>query len=420
MSKNKKRRNFSYLFNNNKFLFILSILISLSIWIYFSLGSPNDTTVTLSNIPIQIELSDEAKDNGLQIFSGGDQTATVTVSGSRTVLGSINDSKVTVTAAANAINSSGTYSLSVSAEKTNTSDDFQITSALPSVVSVLVDYQRESTFDIQENVVYKVADGYYASTSLSSKQVVISGPQNEISKIAKVSAVASLDGTLTKSTSTQANIILYDSDNKKISTDLLTMDMKTVDANVSVMPEKTVKVEPVFNNKPSGLEITDDMIKIEPSSILIAGTKSMLDKTDTVELEPIDFSTLKNENTTFDQLGINIPNDCKNISNSSTAKVSLDLSSLSAKTFTVDKFSVSGLSDDYKADVTQNSISVKIIGPKSEIDNLKESKITGVIDTSDSNGTTGSVSMPLSFKIDTTKSCWAYGSYKANLTISEK
>ena len=67
-----KKETFSLnkLMKNNKFIFILAVLISFSIWIYIGLGASSDTNVTLSNIPIQIELSDEARDNGLQIFSG--------------------------------------------------------------------------------------------------------------------------------------------------------------------------------------------------------------------------------------------------------------------------------------------------------------------------------------------------------------
>lgn len=418
--KNKKF-SFNKLLQNNKFLLILALLISLSVWVYMSTGTSNNTTTIISDLPIQIELSDEAVDNGLQIFSGADQTASISVSGNRATVGSIVPSDISISATASAINSSGTYQLELSASKTNLSKDFQLsTNVTPSNITVVVDYLRESTFQIQENVVYKVGDGYYASTSLSAKSVVISGPQTKISKIAKVAAVASIDQTLSESASTEAKLVLYDENNKEISTDMLTMDMETVKATISVLPEKTVDVNPIFINKPEGLEITSDIIDIEPDNVLLAGPKAILDETSSVNLEVIDFSTLKNEKKTFPSLGIDIPTDCKNISNSTTAKVTLDLSSLSSKTFTVDKFSVSGLSKDYSAEVTQNSISVTIIGPKSELDDLSAGKITGVIDTADSKGTTGSVQMPVSFTISGTKSCWAYGSYKANLTITEK
>lgn len=417
-----KKKDFSLnkLTKNSKFLFIVSVLVSASIWMYMSMGSSNDTNVTLSNIPIQIELSDEARNTGLQIFSGNEQTASVTVTGNRAILGSITNSDITVTAAANSINSTGNYTLPVSATKTNTTSNFQITSAVvPSTINVVVDYLRESLFQIQENVVYKVADGYYAFTALSSKTVMISGPQTEISKIDKVSAVAEINGTLTETVTADAEIILYDKNGVELSTDLFTMDIDTVQATVSVLPEKTLDISPVFINKPTGLNITNDMISIEPSSILLAGPADVLDSMNSVNLEPIDFSTLKNEKKEFPALGIDIPTDCKNITNSTTAKVVLDLSKLSSKTFDVDKFTVIGLSDKYSANVTQQNITVTVMGPKSQLDELNPAKITAIIDMSDSVGTIGSVQKAVSFNLSDANSCWVYGNYKANLTITE-
>lgn len=417
----KKKFSLNKLFQNNKFLIVLALVISSITWVYMSMGTTNDTSVTISNIPIQIELPDQLDNNGLQVFSDTEQTATVTVTGSRAVLGSISTKDITVTAATNGIDSAGTYQISLSAVKTNPSANFQIISTVtPSNVNVIVDYLRETSFPIQENVVYKVADGYYASTSLASKNITISGPQTEIAKIAKVSASAELDGTLDDSTSTTANIILYDKSGNKISTDLLKMEFDTVEASISVLPEKTVKVVPEFVNKPDGLDLGDDMLSVEPSKILLAGPKKVLDSTDSVKLESIDFATLSNKRYEYDAQGINIPTDCKNISNSTAAKLILDLSDLSKKTFTVDSFKVSGLSSKYKADVTQTNMSVTVIGSEKELEDLKSSDIECVIDTSDQIGTVGSVQMPVTFKLKGTSTCWVSGSYKANITISEK
>ncbi len=417
----KKKLSLNKLFQNNKFLIILSLVISTITWVYMSMGTTNDTSVTISNIPIQIELPDQLVNNGLQVFSDTEQTATVTVTGSRAVLGSISTKDITVTAATNGIDSAGTYQISLSAVKTNPSANFQIISTVtPSNVNVIVDYLRETSFPIQENVVYKVADGYYASTSLASKNITISGPQTEIAKIAKVSASAELDGILDDSASATADILLYDKSGNRISTDLLKMEFGTVEASISVLPEKTVKVVPEFMNKPEGLNLGDDMLSVEPSEILLAGPKKVLDNTKSIKLESIDFATLSNKRYEYDDQGINIPTDCKNISNSTAAKVVLDLSSLSKKTYTVDSFKVSGLSSEYKADVTQTNMSVTVIGSKKELENLKSSDIECIIDTSDQSGTVGSVQMPVTFKLKGTSTCWVSGSYKANITISEK
>lgn len=417
----KKKLSLNKLFQNNKFLIILSLVISTITWVYMSMGTTNDTSVTISNIPIQIELPDQLVNNGLQVFSDTEQTATVTVTGSRAVLGSISTKDITVTAATNGIDSAGTYQIPLSAVKTNPSANFQIISTVtPSNVNVIVDYLRETSFPIQENVVYKVADGYYASTSLASKNITVSGPQTEIAKIAKVSASAELDGILDDSTSATADILLYDKSGNRISTDLLKMEFGTVEASISVLPEKTVKVVPEFMNKPEGLNLGDDMLSVEPSEILLAGPKKVLDNTKSIKLESIDFATLSNKRYEYNDQGINIPTDCKNISNSTAAKVVLDLSSLSKKTYTVDSFKVSGLSSEYKADVTQTNMSVTVIGSKKELENLKSSDIECIIDTSDQSGTVGSVQMPVTFKLKGTSTCWVSGSYKANITISEK
>ena len=417
----KKKLSLNKLFQNNKFLIILSLVISTITWVYMSMGTTNDTSVTISNIPIQIELPDQLVNNGLQVFSDTEQTATVTVTGSRAVLGSISTKDITVTAATNGIDSAGTYQISLSAVKTNPSANFQIISTVkPSNVNVIVDYLRETSFPIQENVVYKVADGYYASTSLASKNITVSGPQTEIAKIAKVSASAELDGILDDSTSATSDILLYDKSGNRISTDLLKMEFGTVEASISVLPEKTVKVVPEFMNKPEGLNLGDDMLSVEPSEILLAGPKKVLDNTKSIKLESIDFATLSNKRYEYNDQGINIPTDCKNISNSTAAKVVLDLSSLSKKTYTVDSFKVSGLSSEYKADVTQTNMSVTVIGSKKELENLKSSDIECIIDTSDQSGTVGSVQMPVTFKLKGTSTCWVSGSYKANITISEK
>lgn len=420
MKENKsKAKGFKAYIQSTNFLFILSVVISLSIWIIMSISTGNDTSLTISGIPVQVELSDEAVNNGLQVFSGSDYTASLTVTGNRAVVGSLQASDITVKAAANYVDSAGNYTLYLNASKNNPYSDFQISSSIkPSTIDVFIDYLREETFDIQENVVYKVDDGYYASTTLSSKTIYISGPQSEVSKIAKVVASADIDGTLNSSQKVDADVKLYNSEGQEIKTDLLSLDFKTVEAAISVLPEKEVPLKPVFTNLPSGLQITDDMISVEPSSIMLAGTDDVLVKTDSVSLAPIDFTTLTNIRTTFD-LAVEIPTDCKNISNTSTAKVTLDLSSLSSKKLVVEKFTVQGLASGYSAEVTQKSLEVTVYGMSSQIDSLNASDITAVIDVSASDGMKGSVSMPVTFAIDNGSSCWVSGSYKANLTISE-
>ena len=415
----KKQSLSQKLLSKNYVIFIFSVVISIAIWSYMSLNASNDTTVTISNIPIQMELSESTHDLGLQIFTGEEQpVASVTVTGNRTILGSVKASDFTVTASANSVTSSGFFTLPVSASKKNPTSNFQITNSTPSSVTVMVDYFKESEFPIQDQISFNVEDGYYGAVSMPYTKVSISGPQSELMKINKVAAVAEVSGTLTESADAEASIVLFDENGNELSTKLLTMNVKTMTVNINVLKEKNVKVETGFTNKPSGLDLSS-LTEIYPSSILLAGPEETLKTIVSVKTEAIDFSTLSNEKKTFSALAINIPEKCKNISNNATAKVTLDLSGLSKKEFDVDTFKVEGLSDGYKAEVTSKSISVIVIGSESELDDLSAEKITAAIDVSGSTLKTGSVEMPVTFKFSGVSGCWAYGTYRANLNISE-
>lgn len=156
----KKKLSLNKLFQNNKFLIILALVISTITWVYMSMGTTNDTTVTISNIPIQIELPDQLDNNGLQVFRDAEQTATVTVTGSRAVLGSIGTKDITVTGATNGIDSAGTYQLSLSAVKANPSANFQIISTVtPSNVNVIVDYSVKQVSQFRKMLFTRLPTG---------------------------------------------------------------------------------------------------------------------------------------------------------------------------------------------------------------------------------------------------------------------
>lgn len=417
----KKQTFFGRWMQNSYLLFVFALVISLVVWVYMSFNSPNtETTFTIGDVPIQIELSEEARNQGLQAFTVDDPKATVTVSGNRTVLGLVNENDLSVTASAAAATTTGNFTLPVTANKRTARANFQITASTPSNINVMIDYLKDSEFEILDGITFYLEDGYYGTASLPYSRVIVSGPQTEVQKIKKVVAKANISNKLKKSTEVEAQLVLYDENNSEVSKKLLTLSIETIKATVNVMPEKNVPVEPVFVNKPEGLQLSSDQISVTPSELLLAGPESSLKSIKSVQLDAIDFSKVKNEKVGFDELGINIPENCKNISNYATAKVTLDLSKYKDKSFTVDNFIVEGLSDEYTSDVTSKSISVTLIGEQADLDKIKASQITAVIDTSNASGKTGSVEMPVTFRINGVNSCWAYGSYQANITITKK
>ena len=416
-----KKNRFTRLFKNNKFLLILSLIISIAVWVTVSLSDTNETNATVSNIPIQINLSEDAVDNGFQIFTGNDQKATVTVSGNRLSLGSISSDDIIVSApTAGTISTSGTYPLSLTARKANSSDRFEIVSTVsPSVITIFVDQLKESDFEIINKITYKVSKGYHAVVTTSADSITVSGPQSEVDKVASVGIVGEISGELKDNTSLECDVKLFDNSGSVITSNLLTLSDDKVTANFSVLPYKEVPVKAAFENKPSELNM-DYYSNILPDKIKIAAEQEVLDKLSSVSTTLIDFDTLKNQSYDFEQK-LNIPSKCVNISDIDTVDVKLNLSSFRTRSLKVssDYFKVTGLSDDYSYSIATNSLNITLVGPRAEIGTITQSDLSCEIDGSSIDGTTGSITLPVKFKVNGNSSCWVTGSYKVNITVEK-
>lgn len=420
--KKKRRFTLSGLFRNNKFLLVVSVLISIAIWVVISLSNTNESDTVINNIPIQINLSDEAVDNGLKIFSGDDQKASVTVRGNRVTLGSISPDDIVVSAqTAGTISTSGTYALSLTAKKAMSTDNFEIVPPVsPSVITVYVDHSKKASFEIENKLKYTVADGYHADVTLSTEKIKVKGPQSEVSKIASATIEGTIGGEIREDKSSEFDIKLLDNLGNEISNGMLSLSDTTVTANFSVLPEKEVPVNLAFKNKPSDLNI-DSLAEISPGKILVSAPSEVLDKISSVSTEQIDFNNINNKNQKLN-LELDLPNKVSNLSDNKTVSVNLDLSAYKSKRLSVpnSKFKLTGLDKDYAYYFSTDEIYVDVKGNKKSLKKLSASDINCAIDASDLDGTTGSISLPAKVSVKDNNSCWVYGEYKVNVYVYKK
>lgn len=417
----KKRSLLQRLLANNQILFFLSVLIALSIWIYMSTGSSNDTVVTVEQIPIQVELPDEARNNGMTTYFDSTESsyAAVTVTGNRKLLGSITKDDFIVTANASNVDRAGTFELSVSADKKSSINNFQITNCTPAKVTVKVDTESKKDFKIVPKFKYGAKNGKYAYVTYDNDTITVSGPSEDVRAISKVGAVTSDMEDLEDSKDFTARIVLYDENDKELPQTYLNLSAKTIKGTVKISPQKTVPVKVVFVNKPQELD-TSKLLTVDPEQVSIAGSEEDLKRVYAVSLDEIDFTTLKNEKRHFDSLQPSIPEGCKIIDNNSVFKVALDLSGFASKTLTIDKFKIVNLPDGSKGEVTTKNLKITFYGPKADLDKLTADKVTAKVDASESNGSAAAQDLPVTFDLGSNKTCWAYGSHLASSIITDK
>lgn len=421
----KNNSKFKRFLSNDITLMVFSILLAFAIWFVVNASSQTESNVTISDIPVTIDLPQDAIDDGLQVFTGDDITASVQVSGNRITVGSLSASDIQVTALqSNSIIAPGSYNLELSAKKVGVKTNYNFASNVsPSNITIYVDKLKEKTFDITDELVYKVAEGFYANTSLSDTSVTISGPESEVLAIDRVVVQGTLEGSADSTSKDSFELVYLDKDGNELSINMSTASVETVEATLTPLPTLDVKLELDVINAP----VSYPDITLSPSTIKIAAEQSVLDSIEdaTVDIGTLNFANLLNKkiSLTYD---ITLPNGCKNLSDSTTTKVSVNLSNSDRKELVIDSFSTDNIDlSKYSVVFNTTSIDVVVCGPADAISEINTADIISKIDFSDKlddfDKDTISLELPFTFEFTSDyKNCWVYGSYTANVNVTKK
>ena len=418
-----KSINWGKLFYNNKFVAVFSALSSLIIWIVVPSSSTESNPVTISDIPINVPLSESAVQDGLKIFSGHDLKARVEIAGNRLVVGQVTKDNIQISASQSAatIMSPGNYTLELSAKKVGLLKDYEIVSDVkPSVITVMVDRYRESEFTIEPEINFNPKQGYFVgNTVLSSQKVILSGPETEISKIKKVKILSNVPGEISSPITLRLPIVMYDAYDKQILSETISASVSEVEASIPVLMKKEIEILPDFSNLPMGIDIKKeykDFAKVSPSKLEIAGPEEIVSVLKNVKLDAIDFNKVNFQNFKF-ILPINLPQGCRSLNNVYTAEVNLNLSQFRERIFSINQFSFKNLPEGKKANVYNKSINILVLGPISEINSIKQSDIVAEIDFEGKNDFLSSMEMPVKLYIKNSDKSWIYGQYYVNVNV---
>lgn len=413
-----KKTFFQKLFSNNIFLLVISVLISIIIWVAINANSTAESVVTMTDIPVKIELSEDVQADGLSVFTSSNPVASVDVSANRVTAGSLTAQDLSVYANTSMITAPGTYNLDLNVKKSGDKTNFNIVPSTlsPRTVTVYADKLKKKTLNIDNQLVIEVPEGKYANTTLSDSKITITGPEVEVGEI----QTAALQGTIQKNQMNgqkiQKKIIFIDKYGNTIDTIYSKSDIETVTVSVSMLESKEINLSVDTVNNPEKYPA----ISIIPKNISIAAPKEVLSKIGDkpVEIGTLDFSSLKNKKNTI-KFDITLPEQCKNLSTYTTAKAEIDLSSYKESEFEVD---IEDTVDqgEYFTEYTDESITVKIIGPESSLSKLNASNIRAIADFSGKlNNIVKPASLDVPIKIHVSDPyCFAIGTYNATVHVT--
>lgn len=418
-----KKKIKTSILENEKLLMLISIILSFCIWVGVSANSGETVDHTIADIPVTMDLSEDAKNDGLTVVSINgvpvdEFKASVRVNGNSVTVGSLTSSDVQVYGSnLGNIVTSGTYNVTLLARQQGVKTSYSIVSLNPSDVTVVVDRNITKEIEIESQITASCPAEYYmGSPTFSSKTVFVSGPEQSVSKVARAVVVASVEKELTETMILEKlNVTLLDVDGNVIEDDSLIVEPVTVDATIPVLIKKTVPIILETANKPSGLNI-NNFVTVEPSVIEIAASADVIDSVSSISIGTLDFAKLQYNKASMD-FEIIMPEGVRNLNNIEKAKVKFNFDDFATKTFTLSSFQFQNVPEGFVAEYSPYSVvEMRVVGPAAEVNALKNSSFSAVIDLTEA--TTGSSDMYVDIRINGISSCWIYGAYSVNVTVN--
>lgn len=414
-----KKRKFTIgkLFDNNKFVLIISLFLAFIIWVGFSMYGGEEQEKTIE-VPIKMDSMTVPAQFNLQQFGDySNSTVLVKIVGKKAVIGTVNSDDIKVTASTLDVNTPGKHTLPLSVTIDSTKD-FQIVNTNTLSVEVYFDIYKEVsmavTLDMQQEP--EVPQGYQLGTiTFSENKLLAHGPSTEVSKISKILARADIDDALTKTTTYKAQIVAvdkYDNEIQNITIDKA--DNFTVTIPVYKLAKLPVSVD--LTNMPSG--VTQDNVKItySVSSLNVAGEASTIDGMQSVVIGTVDFSELTDAETTFDFdvstiAGIKIKSKVSNI------RVTIDLSGYESKNLTLPASGIEIVNTtNKKVTVLTQSLEIKAAGLTKSVNSIKVSDISAVLNIDEDVKSGDNQKLPLTLKTNV-NGAWVVGTYEVQVNI---
>lgn len=420
MRRLKFKFSMNYIFSNNKLIFLFSLMISFVIWLIININSRDTLPITISDIPVSIQLSESAVKDGLKIFSGQNLKAQVDICGNKLILSQVKKDDIFITApqAASTITSPGTYTLELTAKKAGVLTDYEFASGVqPNFITIMVDRYREAEFTVEPEIEFSANPSYFlGSTILSSPSVVLSGPESEISKIKRIVVKKRIPQELESTFTAKMPIIMYDAYGEQIISETISSTASEIEVTIPVLTKKTLPIHPNFINAPEGFDLSDGSVGTSPNSLEIAGPQEQVEKMNSIELDAIDFHKIDLQNNRFD-LPINLPQGCKSLNNIYSAEVFIDTSKCKDKYLRITEFSFINMPEGKTAKVYTDGIDVKFVGHANKIKSLSPSHVQAQINLSGKESMLGSMEVPAKIVINSVTGTWVYGEYLINIEV---
>ena len=388
------------LYDSRAFWMVVSLLASITLWLYVSSVDKEVIKQTLRGVKVELVGENLLKDTKNMVITDMDtSTVTVVLEGPRRVVGSWDSDSITaqidVSKLSRAAYTSQQYVISYP-DGTDTSN-ITVLRKTPETINFMVSPQVSKTIQVRGSFDGKLADGYTAEMPVfEPATIVISGAETYIKNVS-YAWVTFGEGEIDSTYKAETGFTLMNEDGVPCSNTGITFSTDVVTATLPVLDLKEVKLD-VNLIEGAGATAANTKVTIEPKSLLLAGDSALLEGMNRIVLATINLTEFSSSFT--DVYTIPLDNGLRNTTGETEARVTVEIAGLSTKSFKVTNLSYINVTEGYSANVISESLDVTLRGKEEVISQIKPENIRAVADLADFNESTGTYMAPVKIYID--------------------
>ena len=417
-----KKKKSNRVFDSKIFWMIMSLLLAVAMWTYVTSQTASDTVVkrTLSGIVVEFEGQEELREqSNLTITNVSDNSVSLVVSGSRSVLGNLSSNNIKAVIKVTNITEAGDYTWTYEPKfpsSVNT-NNFVIIGRSPETISFSVVKNIVKTVSVKGSFGGTIADGCVAEEVIfDPATIAVEGPEDILSTI-DYALVNFGSGSIDASYSEEAPFVLIDKSGNKVSSKDIRFSTTLINATQPILKSKEIPLT-VEVAAGGGLTEEDCKITVSPEKLKIAGDTRILDTIDSVVLGTVDLSDIQSD--TEKTFTVKLADKIQNLTGATEAKVKISLPKTYTKSFTTGNISCKNVSDGYSATIDTKELEILLRAKNEDVlSKITAEDITVEADLTDFGTTTGQVIAVGKAYINGYENVGAVGDIRVTVTISK-
>lgn len=361
----------------NILLMMLSVAISLVLWLYIVGVENPEGDMEIRDVPITFVGGESVTERNLIIVDGLESKISLRLRGRRSALLSLDKQKdIKVTLNLSDIKTTGqfkhVYDVSVPS-------GIQVVDKAPYYVNITTDKLAAKLVEVRLKLDGNVAEGYTREAAvLDPAEIKLEGPQNVLDKISHALVVIHKEDMKTSIKDLLSPYVLISHDGDEIFDPQVTANVEEVLVNLPISLYKDVNLI-VDVIEGGGLTKNDITLDYSHETIRVSGDPSQLETLNQLPVGSIDLAQVLDSSTL--QFKITLPNDVKNLSGIFSVSVTVTIKpGVQKKVLETKRIEIIHIPEGFKVEAITEAVPVTVRGPSELVNDIYTHNIRVVVD----------------------------------------